>query len=193
MPDEDPNLRASDADRAQVADALRTHCAAGRITVEELEQRIGEAMTARTYGELRELTADLPALQSPAGPESMAIEPISTRGAGIRPFTMRVEVHGPPQRARAVALETIAPGLNAMQFTMTNQTATMLEFERSGTQPWTIVVAILLFPIGLLALARHRDERVTIVFEQFGPNRTALIVHGSASRRVRREFAGLKI
>ena len=192
MPGEDANLRASDADRAQVADALRAHCAAGRITVEELEERVGKAMIARTYGELRELTGDLPAVQGPTVPE-FAIEPISTRGSGVRPFTMRVEVHGPPERARAVALETIAPGLNGMQFTMTSQSATALEFERSGTPPWAIAVAILLFPIGLLALMRGREEHVTIAFEQFGANRTALIIHGAASRRVRREFAGLKI
>jgi hypothetical protein len=193
MPGEDANLRASDADRAEVADALRAHCAAGRITIEELDERVGKAMTARTYGELRELTTDLPALQSPAVPESVAVEPISGRGRGVRPFTMRVEVHGPPERARAVALETIAPGLNGMQFTMRSQSATALEFERRGSHhPLAIVVAVLLFPIGLLALTQKRDEQVTIVFEQLGANRTALIIHGTASRRVRTEFAGLR-
>ena len=40
---------------------LRDHGAAGRLDVEELEQRVGAAYAARTHGELAELLADLPA------------------------------------------------------------------------------------------------------------------------------------
>src|SRR5437763_1836767 len=40
------NIRASDRDRNSVADELRVHCLEGRITVEELEQRLGKAMSA---------------------------------------------------------------------------------------------------------------------------------------------------
>jgi hypothetical protein len=39
---------------------LRAHGAAGRLDVEELEQRIESAYAARTYGELQTLLADLP-------------------------------------------------------------------------------------------------------------------------------------
>jgi hypothetical protein len=45
-------FRASDRDRNQVADELRTYCADGRITVEELERRREQAMTAQTIHEL---------------------------------------------------------------------------------------------------------------------------------------------
>ena len=60
-PRRDPNLRASDADRESTVALLREHGAAGRLDVEELEQRVGSAYTARTQGELGELLADLPA------------------------------------------------------------------------------------------------------------------------------------
>ncbi len=53
-------LRASDADREQVADRLRRAAAEGRLLAEELEQRLGEAFRARTYGELDATVADLP-------------------------------------------------------------------------------------------------------------------------------------
>jgi hypothetical protein len=195
MSGQDANLRASDADRADVADQLQAHCAAGRISVDELDERVGRAMSARTYGELAELTADLPALQtgpSPAATPSFELEPVVVRGHGIRPFTMRVEVHAPPERARALALETIAPGLNTMRFAITNQSPTMLEFERSGDRTIAIVIAVMLFPIGLLALARRREQRVTIAIEQVPGNRTAIIIHGNASRKVRAEFARLR-
>jgi DUF1707 SHOCT-like domain len=59
----DPTLRASDADRERVVAALREHSVAGRLTVEELEDRSASAYAARTFGELEPLLADLP----PAG------------------------------------------------------------------------------------------------------------------------------
>ena len=57
----DPALRASDADRESTVAQLREHGAAGRLDVDELEQRIGAAYAARTHGELAALLADLPA------------------------------------------------------------------------------------------------------------------------------------
>jgi hypothetical protein len=54
------NLRASDADREQIAERLRKAAAEGRLLSEELEQRIGAAFVARTYGELDALVDDLP-------------------------------------------------------------------------------------------------------------------------------------
>lgn len=53
-------LRASDADREHVADRLRRAAAEGRLLAEELEQRLGDALRARTYGELDAIVADLP-------------------------------------------------------------------------------------------------------------------------------------
>ena len=54
------NLRASDGEREQLADALRAHHAAGRLDAEELEQRAAAAYGARTREELDALVADLP-------------------------------------------------------------------------------------------------------------------------------------
>ena|ERR1700728_1224785 len=62
-----PQLKASDADREAVVAALSEHFQAGRLTTEELEERTGQALTARTVGELDALTADLPGLLH-AGP-----------------------------------------------------------------------------------------------------------------------------
>jgi tetrahydromethanopterin S-methyltransferase subunit F len=53
-------LRASDADREQIAERLRKAATEGRLLAEELEQRIGATFAARTYGELDALVADLP-------------------------------------------------------------------------------------------------------------------------------------
>jgi hypothetical protein len=56
----DPGLRASDDERESIVNELREHGAAGRLDVEELEQRVAAAYTARTHGELGALLADLP-------------------------------------------------------------------------------------------------------------------------------------
>ena len=58
-------MRASDADRDAVLSDLSEHFQAGRLTTDEFEDRTGRALTARTWGELRDLMQDLPA--SPAG------------------------------------------------------------------------------------------------------------------------------
>ena len=54
------DVRASDAEREQVAETLRTHAATGRLDPDELEDRLGRALTARTRAELTPLVADLP-------------------------------------------------------------------------------------------------------------------------------------
>jgi hypothetical protein len=59
-----PPMKASDADRDQVLAVLSENYQAGRLTSDELEDRTGRALSARTLDELDALTADLPA----AGP-----------------------------------------------------------------------------------------------------------------------------
>lgn len=55
-----PDIRASDADRDRVAASLREHCAEGRITMDELQERLESVYGAKTLGQLQEVTADLP-------------------------------------------------------------------------------------------------------------------------------------
>src|SRR3954451_2901948 len=64
----DPALRASDAEREHHAVLLREHAAQGRLTVEELEQRLDRAYAAATRGELATLVVDLPAPERPRPP-----------------------------------------------------------------------------------------------------------------------------
>jgi hypothetical protein len=69
----DPSeLRASDQQRERAAQGLREHFAAGRLTDDELSDRVQAAYSARTDGELRELVADLPRL--PASPQQLKAE-----------------------------------------------------------------------------------------------------------------------
>jgi Domain of unknown function (DUF1707)/Cell wall-active antibiotics response 4TMS YvqF len=65
-------VRASDADRDRVVEALAGASAEGRLTLEEYSERSDAALAARTLGDLSSLTADLPASSLPAVPHGDA-------------------------------------------------------------------------------------------------------------------------
>jgi len=65
-------MRASDADREQVIGMLKVAFVQGRLTKDELDLRVGEAFTARTYAELAVVTADIPAEPTAAQPPRKA-------------------------------------------------------------------------------------------------------------------------
>jgi hypothetical protein len=61
--DRDPrrrDLRVGDADRQRVVADLQRHYVEGRLTSEELSERVDKALAARTEGDLATLLADLP-------------------------------------------------------------------------------------------------------------------------------------
>jgi hypothetical protein len=82
-------LRASHADRDQVVELLRVAAGDGRLSAEELDDRLERALTARTYAELAALTTDLPATPGAA---------VMPPGAGAVSATprdlIRLHVHG---------------------------------------------------------------------------------------------------
>jgi len=57
---EPPAVRASDAERERAVTALREHCAAGRLTLEEFTERVEEAYKARTREEVEQAFRELP-------------------------------------------------------------------------------------------------------------------------------------
>src|SRR6516164_4112404 len=59
------SLRVSDADRDRAIAELSEHFQAGRLSTEELEDRTGRALQARTAADLAALFTDLPRRQAP--------------------------------------------------------------------------------------------------------------------------------
>jgi hypothetical protein len=82
-------LRASHADRDQVAELLRVAAGDGRISPEELDDRLERALTARTYAELAPLTADLPAT-----PGAAVLPPGASVVTATPKDLVRIHVHG---------------------------------------------------------------------------------------------------
>jgi Domain of unknown function (DUF1707) len=183
-------LRASDADRERTVEHLREQALAGRLTVDELDERCARAYGAVSVSQLSELLADLPAPTPAPRPPPAPVPAVGP--PGVRPFTY--EWHHPVASHRAMeeALRHIAPALHRQGYELVDRTDTKLGFEYSYRPGWTYAVAVLLPPIGFLALFHREQDRVVIELE---PDRrhggTRMIVRGNAPKRVRRAFAQL--
>ena len=62
------HVRVTDAERAGDGGPPPTACGEGRLTLDEFSERVGDALEARTAGDLERLTVDLPALEAPPPP-----------------------------------------------------------------------------------------------------------------------------
>jgi hypothetical protein len=104
-PGPDDHLRASDADRQQVADRLRAALDEGRLTLLEYDERLGAAYGALTYGELAKVTHDLPDAAAPPDllPASGPAGPVPTDAASRAPAPQQPAQ--PPGRARAYLIQ----------------------------------------------------------------------------------------
>jgi hypothetical protein len=67
------DLRASHDDRDRIIEVLRVAAGDGRLTADELDDRLEKALAARTVGELAVLGKDLPV--APSGAPAQALEP----------------------------------------------------------------------------------------------------------------------
>ena len=134
-------LRASHEDRDRVVELLRVSAGDGRLTAEELDERLELAMTARAYGELAKLVADLPEAGSvaDAAPRAKEVVRFDCRsGHAVRNGTWVV-----PQRIEA----RVTSGQLKLDFTQAviTQRSVQLEAEvRSGhiiliTKPGIVV------------------------------------------------------
>ncbi|MER6354523.1 DUF1707 domain-containing protein [Streptomyces sp. NPDC001634] len=107
----DPRLlRVSHADRDRMVEILRDAAADGRLDIDELEERVERALTARTFADLEPLAEDLP-VAAPAPPTVRAPAPtapadgeverwhvsgqrLRREGAWVVPRIIELDVHG---------------------------------------------------------------------------------------------------
>jgi hypothetical protein len=69
-----PELRASDAERERTADQLRHAAGEGRLTIEELDERLNAAYAARTRGELEQLVGDVAVPVATTGDSGLTVK-----------------------------------------------------------------------------------------------------------------------
>jgi hypothetical protein len=76
-----PSWLAATADRERTVGVLRAGFTEGRLTQEELGERVAQAYASRTYGDLWELTSDLPVGPFPVSPYPPGRTVMMTQGA----------------------------------------------------------------------------------------------------------------
>ncbi|MGK5641839.1 DUF1707 SHOCT-like domain-containing protein [Streptomyces sp. URMC 126] len=97
MTSDRPEMRASDAERERVAEALRTAVAEGRLDMEEFGERLDAAYKARTHADLAPLVRDLP----PAG-TGLAVP--ASGGPAVTDEGWEARIGGTPSSRGAVAV-----------------------------------------------------------------------------------------
>jgi hypothetical protein len=129
-------IRASDADREKTTTALGEHYAAGRLTLEEFQERLDQAYAAKTLGELDDLMTDLPTTD----PGHLAGQRGTTMPLPERRATGTVEVY----RGSHFAIWPFWLGLTIASFVIW-----LISGATGG--PWFLWVAI---PLAFLMLRR---------------------------------------
>jgi hypothetical protein len=164
-------VRASDDDRERVVAALKEHCAAGRLTLDELPGRVERAYAARTVGELEDLTGDLPGRTTRRREAARPPGGRAPRIPGVFPFSETIEVDRPVSEVETAVLRALAPRLAGAGFNLVATDRQNLVFVRSS----------------LL-----RTHRVQLTLNDLGEGRTHLMAHGTAPLGIRRAFAQLR-
>ena len=93
-PDNRPDLRISDTDRDRAAEVLREAHAHGRITVDELDERLTSVYNAKTFADLVPITRDLPATQD----ATAGAAPARRRIGGTPRFKLSLAILGGASR-----------------------------------------------------------------------------------------------
>jgi hypothetical protein len=186
-----PDLRASDADRERVIGALRRHHEDGRITSEELDERIGAVWATKYVSGLAGITADLPDLERRPSPPVPAARPLP-RWPGRRGFAVRWRAPASPVETMVEVLGDIAPPLSAGGYALTERHGERVVFVRRRIPGWVWLPVVLLFPFGLFALFARTEDRITIELVPQPDGSTLIYAGGIAPLPVRRAFAQLE-
>ena len=141
-----PRTRAADQDRERTAAALGEHYAAGRLTLEEFQERLDKAYAAKTLGDLDDLMTDLPGTDLSQLPSAWPGQP------GGRPPL-------PERRAPGIVQ---APGSHsAVWLTVTLGILMIWLIGGASGGPWLLWMAVLLVAIMLgrrIARGPHRPR-----------------------------------
>jgi hypothetical protein len=140
----DQHIRVSDAERAEVADRLAAHFGEGRLNQAEFDERVAQAMNARTRGDLRGLFDDLPE------PGPSAAPGVSVRGQ-----------HGPVQPLRSY-VHPFFLVLLVVVITAAGTAGEAVFGHVAGLKTWLmvgIITAIVVYAAGMLNRSRAARDK----------------------------------
>ncbi len=105
-------LRVSHEDRDQVAEVLRVAAGDGRLTADELDERLEKALTARTYDDLAVLVSDLPAAGTALAPLPGAVAAALPGAVAAAPAKELVKIHVSSGHSQRVGRWTVPARLD---------------------------------------------------------------------------------
>jgi Protein of unknown function (DUF2510) len=110
----------------------------------------------------------------------------------LRSFQHQFLMPRPPGEASRTLIEAMNPAMSMDGFAVSGQTPDSTIYTARQTPAWCVVLAVVLFPIGLLFLLNKREATVTV---RFVPERggTRVIAAGIGSDRLRELFGTLGV
>ena len=105
-------LRVSHEDRDQVAEAIRVAAGDGRLTADELDERLERALSARTYDDLAVLVADLPAAGTALAPLPGPLAAVLPGAVAPAPPKELVKIHVASGQSERVGRWTVPERLD---------------------------------------------------------------------------------
>lgn len=105
-------LRVSHEDRDQVAEVLRVAAGDGRLTADELDERLEKALTARTYDDLAVLVTDLPTAGTALAPLPGAVAAALPGAIAAAPAKELVKIHVSSGHSQRVGRWTVPARLD---------------------------------------------------------------------------------
>jgi hypothetical protein len=180
MEERRPAVRVSDSEREAAVLALREHFFAGRLDVDEFTARVEEAYAARTLDDLDAVERELPLVEVGRSRQKPWLLP------GNSHFAVRIHTRQPPERAVDETLAAVLPPLGGSGYRPETEEPAKRVFVRDERPAWTIAVAVLLFPFGLLALTHRSRSHVVVHASRVDHGVTAVDVYGTAPLAVRR-------
>jgi hypothetical protein len=124
--------RAADTDREAAAEKLRIAAAEGRIGFEELDDRLGQALSARTYGQLRAVVADLPVQHASMAQHDAVPEPETLVLKAKTPNIKQSGQWTVPRRITAEATKTGSITIDFTRATCSHREVTVEAATRTG-------------------------------------------------------------
>jgi hypothetical protein len=149
----DHTIRASDVDREVVVVTLRDAYTAGRLTLEEFDERTSAAYASKTWGELRKLTEDLPSqpvLGSDVPGRRLPSAALSPAALPTHPERNNGNVPPVRHRPRAIAFLPIVT------------LWLVLALASRSAHDIVAPTVVLIMTIALLSLGRRRLNRVAL-------------------------------
>jgi len=147
MASDDP-IRASDADREVVVATLREAYTAGRLDLDEFDERTTTAYESKTWGDLRKLTADLPSQPILGGdvPGRLFRSGVSQDGGRLPSHPPRASLPTPSARRRGSPIPFLIPLVVWIILAMRSASG-------SGA---AVVIALLVGTVVLMSAVRRR-------------------------------------